>query len=287
MGRTALNRGHAVGRVCYPTYGWRIANPPYIWEHNDYSIDVLGATTVNCGATATCDSPENSAFREDIRRWAEVSDRLWVWDYVACFTNYLLPFPNLRVLGENIRFFIRHGVTGIFEEGNYQSPHGEFSSLRGYVLAKLLWGPDHDLDQAVGEFLEGVFGAAAGPIRRYIDLLHDKVERENIHLHISEQPDAPYLTDEILAVSEKLWDEAEAAVAGQAEILEQVRIARLSLDWIVLERSKEHSPVFRQRAERFFARAEATGVMMISEWRDESLADYKERITRPLAKVRQ
>ena len=29
-GSTALNRGHAVGRVCYPTSGWRIANPPYI-----------------------------------------------------------------------------------------------------------------------------------------------------------------------------------------------------------------------------------------------------------------
>ena len=50
---------------------------------------------------ATCDSPESAAFRQDIADWAKLCDRLWVWDYVTCFSNYLLPFPDLRVLDDN------------------------------------------------------------------------------------------------------------------------------------------------------------------------------------------
>ncbi len=70
IGSTALNRGHTVGRVCYPTYGRRIANPPYIWGYNDYSIDVLGATTVKCGATGSWNHRNSPHFIVDLRMGA-------------------------------------------------------------------------------------------------------------------------------------------------------------------------------------------------------------------------
>ena len=35
----------------------------------------------------------------------------------------------------------------------------------------------------MSEFLDGYYGKAAAPIRAYLDLLHDRVEQENIHVH--------------------------------------------------------------------------------------------------------
>ena len=278
-------------------YQWSRKPPKTIRPRPNVIIRLCSIECCFSHPLATCDSEESAEFRKDIAAWAEMCDRLWVWDYVTCFTNYLLPFPNLRVLDDNIRFFIHNHVTGIFEEGNYQSLHGEMATLRSYMMAKFLWNPDYDPEQAMTEFLDGVYGAAAGPIREYLDLLHDTVERENIHIHIWEQPDAPYLSDELLATADALWERAEAAVAGEAEVLKRVRLARLSVDYTILERTKQAAtsrlriedgryhadldPAFEARADRFFSLGEANDLTLVSEWRRESLADYKERILGP------
>jgi hypothetical protein len=243
----------------------------------------------------TCDSAQNASFRKDIADWAKVCNRLWVWDYTTSFANYLVPFPNLRVLDDNIRFFVQNHVTGIFEEDNYTSYQGELSSLGGYMMAKFLWDPNYDENAAMNEFLEGVYGKAAGPIRRYIDLLHDKVAEENLHMHIWEGPGAAYLTDEILAQADKLWDEAEAAVAQQPEVLQRVRTARLSPDWAILERTARATtspyefrkgryeadldPTWAKRFDRFFSVAASSGLTALSEG-GYSPAAFKERISR-------
>jgi hypothetical protein len=187
---------------------------------------------------ATCDAENNARFREDIEGWSKVCDRLWVWDYVVDFPHYLLPFPNLRVLKPNIQFFVRNNVKGIFEEGDYNTVNGEFAKLRSYMMAKFLWNPDYPYEKALTEFLNGYYGPAATPIRQYIDLLHDKVERDNIHVMIWANPAAAYLTDEILARGNELFDEAERLVSSDPVLLERVQIARLPLYYVALERYK-------------------------------------------------
>ncbi|MHB1036336.1 MAG: DUF4838 domain-containing protein [Pirellulales bacterium] len=221
---------------------------------------------------ATCNSPENVAFRADAEAWAKVCDRLWVWDYTTSFAAFFYPFPNLRVLDDNIRFFQKNHVRGIFEEDNYISPNGELSALGGYMMAKFLWNPNYDENVAMNEFLAGVYGPAAGPIRQYIDLVHDKVEKENLHMHIWERPGAAYLTDDVLDAADKLWAEAEAAAAGDSEILRRVKAERLSVDFALVNRAlakaKPGAPVAPETAAivaRFFAVAGQLGVTTLNE----------------------
>ena len=187
---------------------------------------------------ATCDSRENRAFRDDLQAWSKVSQRLWIWDYTTDFAHYLMPFPNQRVRRPNIRFFIANHVTGIFEEDTPDTPHSELAALGGYLTAKFLWNPDYDQDRAMNEFLEGYYGKAARPIRQYIDLLHDRVERENIHVHIYDPPTKPYLDYELLRQANALWEEAEKLVAGDADVLRRVQISRMSVDYAIMERAR-------------------------------------------------
>ena len=48
---------------------------------------------------------QNVKFSEDIVRWSEICERLYVWDYTTNYSNYLGPFPNFGVMQENMRFF--------------------------------------------------------------------------------------------------------------------------------------------------------------------------------------
>ena len=229
-----------------------------------------------------CDSEDNREFTRDARAWAKVADRLWVWDYVTSFRHYMTPFPNLRVRDDNIRFFIANNVKGIFEQDAYQSYNGEFNSLSGYLNAKHLWNKEYGEDRAINEFLEGVYGAAATPIREYIDMLHDKVAKDNIHADIWIGPNnSPFLTDEIMKKSEVLWERAEKAVANQPDTLQRVQFARLSYEYAWLEKNRHNTellfdidhanftvkphPVYGQRVRRFFETIRTANVTLFAE----------------------
>jgi hypothetical protein len=194
---------------------------------------------------ASC--PENASFMEDLRGWQKVCKRLYVWDYVTDFPHYILPFPNFRVLAPNLRTFVAHKVRGVFEEGNYHGG-GEFCQLRAYVLAKLLWNPQYDPERAINEFLGAYYGPAAPFLRQYLDLLHDTVEREQIHVHIWAAPTSPYLRDEILRRAEELFDRAEQAAAGNEQVLLRVRHARMPIMYARLSR---FSPRYRLLGDEF------------------------------------
>jgi len=189
-----------------------------------------------------CDSPMNKAFRADVEGWAKIAPRLWVWNYGTNFGHPLVPFPNLRVLGPNIQFYAAHNGKGIYEECCENPPGIELAALRGYVLAKCLWNPDCDANAAINEFLEGYYGKAAGPIRRYIDLLHDKVEREKIHLRVfSKQCTSPtlaYLTEDLLTEANVLWQKAERLAANEPDVLRRVKLSRMSVDYAIVERAR-------------------------------------------------
>jgi len=242
---------------------------------------------------ATCDSPANKAFREDAAAWAKVANRLWVWDYVTDFRHYLLPFPNQRVRNENIRFFVKHNVKGIFEQDTYNTPHSEMVELGGYLTAKFLWNPDYDRNKAMSEFLEGYYGKAAEPIRTYLDLLHDRVEKENIHVNIWAEPTSPHLTDDLLIKANQLWQQAEGQTAGEPEVLRRVKLSRMSVDYAILERARLQAAnklpaneqlkrLATERFEPFIATLRTSGVTRINEWSPLNLDDYRQKLAAAL-----
>ncbi len=82
-----------------------------------------------------------------------------MWDYVVQFRNLLSPFPNLRVLQPNIQYFRDNGIQMMFQQGS-GGLMSEFVELRSYIIAKLLWNPDLDVDLLMDDFLNGYYGPA-------------------------------------------------------------------------------------------------------------------------------
>lgn len=175
-------------------------------------------------------SPFNRAFADDIRGWSRICSRLYVWDYIYNNQHFVAPFPDLDVLQPNIRFFARHNVKGVLEQGNYFSRGGELAELRTYLVGKLLWNPDYDVGRGVDEFLAAYYGRAAALLREYIDDLHRlAVSDPDFHLTIGTPPGAPFQAPDALARYDALFDRAEALVRNEPVVLHRVRVARLAV----------------------------------------------------------
>ena len=81
-----------------------------------------------------------------------VPGRLMIWDWDACFRNYLTPYPTYHLYGEDFRTYRELGVKHILS----QLPHGaifaDFVEMRTYLYAKLAWNPDLDGEAMAKEY---------------------------------------------------------------------------------------------------------------------------------------
>ncbi|HPU86475.1 MAG TPA: DUF4838 domain-containing protein [Candidatus Latescibacteria bacterium] len=214
------------------------------------------------------DCPENKKFAEDIREWSRIADRLYVWDYVTNFHNYIMPWPNFRVLGPNVRFFARHNVVGLFEQGSYATGGGgEAAEMRAYVLAKLLWNPSADENRIRDEFIDGVYGKAADKIREYVRVIHEPVADPDVHMHIFCDVNNPHLTDDVIDRGDALLYEAEA-LAETPAVRERVELAHLPMHYVRIRKMTgvpEKAAERQALLEKFLAIARREGIQNISE----------------------
>jgi hypothetical protein len=224
--------------------------------------------------------PENTAFVNDLKAWSKICNRLYVWDYVTNFANYVMAFPNFKSLAPNIRLFVANNVKGIFEEGNYsEGGCGEFAELRAYVLAKLLWNPDYDIQKAINEFMETYYGKSAPAIRKYFDLIHNKVTVDNIHLRIFDPPLLPYLSKDILKQAVVYFDEAEL-LAESDEVLKRVKTARLPVMYVQIVTAPDNK-TDPDIVSDFFRIAKDIGLTNVGEWGNKTLEAFRQSLENP------
>lgn len=174
-------------------------------------VDLLPAPNVNiCLCSIECDragsleeDADNTDFARDVREWSKLTRNLMIWDYVVQFANYVAPFPNLYVLQPNIRFLADHHVQLMFQQGSGSSL-SHLSELKQYLIAKLLWNPDLDVEAVTADFLGGYYGAAAGEVAEYLALMETSLISSGERLDIFSGPvveGRTWLTPEALIVS--------------------------------------------------------------------------------------
>jgi len=131
---------------------------------------------------------QNVQFCREMDEWGKLTRNIYIWNYNTNFSNYLLPCPNLRVIEPNIRYFTANGAKGIFMQAAGNSTGAEFSDLRNYVMARLLWDPRQSGRQLADEFLDLHYGKASPPIRRFVNAYHDRCESKGIHRNCFGEP---------------------------------------------------------------------------------------------------
>ena len=211
--------------------------PPKITKPRDNVIVRL--CSIECSFSAPLAHERNKAFRDDIVGWSKICDRVYIWDYTTNFRHHIMPHPNLRVLGPNVRFFVDHNAKGIFEQGAYTTNGAEMAELRAWVLAKLLWDPTRDGQQLIDEFVQGYYGPAAPHIKAYIQTMHEAVEQSEDWLGCFSGHKARFLSFETLSKGWRQLQAAGIAVKNHPQYELEVKVAQLPIMYTFMIRWDE------------------------------------------------
>ena len=104
------------------------------------------------------------------KRWLEVANgNMYRYDYYSF--GWLVPRYYPHRLAEDIRRMRDIGVKGIYTE---DIPLWPTVGPSFYIVSKLWWNPDRDVDELIDEFHTTLFGRAAAPMARYWDR-HEKL----------------------------------------------------------------------------------------------------------------
>lgn len=203
-------------------------------------------------------------FMHALEDWKSHAKRLYVWDYAVNFSNYLQPFFHFHVLADNIRMFRDHGVLGVLEQGNFAYGGGAaMDDLKSYLIAKLLWNPDSDVDKEIHRFMVGVYGEKAGAyVEQYVRMMEDAETKSPLSIYQS--TNAAYLTDELVAASEELF--RCALNAAESETF-RIRVEResLSVRYLQLARLPMDAPCRAERIRNFIKDLKKHGITEIFE----------------------
>ncbi|MDP4266645.1 MAG: DUF4838 domain-containing protein [Bacteroidota bacterium] len=179
----------------------------------------------------------NRPFAEDLAAWGKICKNLWIWDYMVDYRSYTMPFPNLKAIGQNIKYYADNNIKGVFMEANYQSDAGEMSDLRNYVTSHCLWKPGSDSWALAEEFCRLHYGKAWKPIFEYLTMFHDNAEKLNLKAKFNAVPEEVGLNKEM---SEKILNYFEEALklADNDEIKDRVEKASISALCTMIETAR-------------------------------------------------
>ena len=208
----------------------------------DANVQVMLCTIELSRTLPIATDPTSASFRNDIVDWGKICHNIYLWDYTVDFSHQVSPFPNLDVLQPNLKFFVQNHARQQFQQTN-TSPGHEFSELKSYVLARLLWNPEANVQALIADFLNGYYGAAAPSIGAYIASLHRNKHRSGARLDIFERPNAhqnDFLAARAVQQYNGFFIAAERAVANNPILLQRVKVARLPLQYATMAIAAEN-----------------------------------------------
>ncbi|MEQ7129377.1 DUF4838 domain-containing protein [Actinopolymorpha sp. B11F2] len=261
-------------RLSTQGYWWSFT-PPTGLRVNDNVVMTIAP--IHADFSQSLFSETNREIGHSIQRWGEISRHIVLWNYLCTFRAYTQPFPDWWAMGESIRSLAEvPSVQGYFGQSAWNASGAEFTQLRVWVISRLLWDPSLDPDALIREFLAGYYGAAAGPIYTYMQLMRDAVAETSTMLGAVTPDDAPYLNIRTLARADELFGQAEFAVRDDATLLRHVQAIRLGVDLLLLSRSGyfrlaaerdgiEWNPDAEARTRRFEAELLAAGLTQLDE----------------------
>ena len=177
---------------------------------------------------------ENSELMTDIEAWSKIAPRLFIWDYVVDFGQYMAPWPNFRTLGPDLQTYVDNNAMGVFDCADYNGVGGEFDEMKAWVRCRLMWNPKLDVDSLAHVFIFGYYGKSAPKIFQYYMLCQELINPDT-HLGIYIKEDEYVYNDTFVRNGKEVLDDALKA-AENTTIRE--RVERVKLQLLYLESAR-------------------------------------------------
>ena len=186
-----------------------------------------------------------------LTQWSKITaGRLAIWDWDACFRNYITPYPIYHLYADDFKTYRELGVKRVNTQMEHGAVFADFVELRTYLYAKLLWNPELDTDEMAKEWIDHCCGNGAVEINAYYRLLENAVWGDEPKKRITRvrmhgyNTGRGWLSAENLAKSFLLFENALAKTADDKYTHSNVRCLSAGMLMLVIERYDEVRAVF-------------------------------------------
>jgi hypothetical protein len=147
----------------------------FSWPYHSMYDDKLTPLKDRTGAA---DQYVDWTQRENFNRWQNLipSRYMKIWMYPAQYCNTLAPMPNIRALAETMRFFSERHVDDVFVQPG-SVPGAYSSAMRDWIMLKVMWNTDWDVEELLLDFIFGYYEDAAPEVYSYYELLWNNAAR--------------------------------------------------------------------------------------------------------------
>ncbi len=191
---------------------------------------------LECGAQDGDDSIENlygeryPQIAEDFKVWTEIADRTYIYDYTINFLFSQQFFSNFEYMQETMKYMHDIGITGyIYNCGDGHS--AAFNELRNYLLCKLQWDVNADVEYHMKDFIKAYYGEEAAPyIKEILDIQTAQIKATAHAFDFDWHYQSGYYPVHTMAQLDILWAKALKA-GGDEKQKANVEIANLSWEF--------------------------------------------------------
>ncbi len=176
-------------------------------------------------SVGTPNAPTSMMLKEIMKKWVELSPKVGYYLYNFNLADCAMPFTRVAAFRRDIPNLFEWGL----EYASIESHSNWHTMIPGnYMIGRLFWDVETDVDKLLDEFYPLYYGPAAEPMRAYNEILEEAYETTSAYsgnlwsMH-------RILTTEVMDELESNLSEAEEAVEGQNPYEKRVSVSRFPL----------------------------------------------------------
>ncbi len=189
--------------------------------------------------------------QEMLRRWSAVTEQMGIYDY-AYGMGFAVPRIYNHLFQDAIKDAVKQGVRGFYAE---VYPNWGLDGHKLYVMSRILWDPNVDVDAVTDDWNERMFREAAEPMKAYFALAEESWRENNF--------------------GRGHWAYRLAADPQQFQIFPPETIAQMS-DYLQQARDVAQEEIVLERIEFFSKTFDVTRVLAGNYWASYEVEDLVE-----------
>lgn len=171
---------------------------------------------------------QDTMVAKDHAEWVKIADRTFIYDYTINFINTAMFFSNFETMQSTMKYMHDIGITGYVYncgDGHYAA----FNELRNYLLCKLQWDVDADVEYHMLDFMKAYYGEeAAQYMKEIIDVQTAHTKATAHAFDFSWHYQAGFYSPQGVAKLDELWEKALSADVTEEQ---KFNIEKDNLSW--------------------------------------------------------
>ena len=183
----------------------------------------------------------NVRFLNQMQKWGKLCKEIWLWNYPTLYPHGMMfysLFPGVYRNTENLKLAYEAGVRYIIaEQGGGVNHFCSFKELNVYLQDLMAEDVNIDVDAAIKEFCDAVYGKASNDIQKYLKETDAACSRDPGYFRYYYDP---RVMSRVVHAPKNLikwqrdFDRMEELVKDDPQSLFNVRRARMNLDSITI-----------------------------------------------------